>query len=431
MQKYIGILISIISYFIYKRKTYIYEILLVCQDVDLAYKFKNKRYSPLLDSIGEYLYKLDKSVLKIIPGSTYSDSEIFGKILNINNVWLGSIYFKSIINRVFNRKITIGNRRINAWNDILKQIQPKLIIAIQPSHELCIAAKSNNIYTLDLQHGVISTDGAGYYSCSYRDEYDQRGWPDCILCWDKHTQNWINERYQDFVTTRVIGNPFILRIYKNDVDDELVNEANKKLNENFDSETINKKILVTTQWGYEHLKGILALGIPQSVVEFIKIGDVDYEWWIRFHPVTLSEIEKKNVYKICSEEFLGLTNVQYTTPTSLPLPLLLNKADLHITYSSATVKEASLFSVKSAMLFDDQEKLKEWFSGEIKKGDAYFVKNSSVSLEQWINKHSGRIDKDYSELDHLSEKYEQFIDDLVSFLDTNNSDLLFNKHSNN
>lgn len=415
--KYVKILKSINYYFFYKARSSSYEVLLICHDANLSYKYNNKRYSPLLDSVSENLYKLDKSVLKIVPFSKYSDAEIFGKCLNIDDVWLGSIYFQSIKNRVLNRGIDFGHRKINAWDDVIKQINPKIIIAIQPPHELCIAARKNNIYTFDLQHGVISIDDNGYYSISYRAEYDQNGWPDGILCWDKNTKIWINERYQKFVTARVIGNPFILRFYKNDQNDTLVNESNQKLNKYLECDE-KKKIIVTTQWGYEHLEGILKLGIPQSVIKMIKRRDEGNEWWIRFHPVTLKNLGEENVYRICSDEFSGLNNVHFKFPTTLPLPLLLNMADLHITYSSATVKEASIFSVKSAMLSANHENLKNWFSSEIEDGHAIIVNDSYDSLKQWILKSSIEKNFDTKELNKLSINYNEFIGDLSMFLET-------------
>ena len=45
---------------------------------------------------------------------------------------------------------------IKGYEKIFKKIEPKKILAIQPSIELCIAAKKMNIKTFDVQHGIIT-----------------------------------------------------------------------------------------------------------------------------------------------------------------------------------------------------------------------------------------------------------------------------------
>lgn len=429
------IIFYLCKYFIYKLYLSLTQsgvgVVFISHDVDRGYKFNGKYYSQLLDSINDSIRNRGISTLSI-PKST---SEIkkkytYGNVLKINDIWFGSIYYQSISNRLKKSSVPIAQRRINAWKEILSLAKPKVIIAISPSLEVCIAAKNLGIYVFDMQHGLIPEVGTGYYDTSYRESFDQKGWPDCILCWDKRTKKWIEEKNHQLVSARVIGSPFILRFYQNNANDKLVEEAYEKLNRYLNSNKNTKKILVTIQWGYEHLEGIFKLGIPQSVIELIKRGDKEYEWWIRFHPVTLNKLGEKNVFRICSDEFLKLTNVNYVIPSILPLPSLLNKADLHVTYASATVKEASLFSVKTAMLYENHDKLKEWFSNEIEKGDATIVNNTSTSLNQWIKNFSDRIDKNYSELNELTVDYEKFINDLSYFLDTNDSNVLFNKQFN-
>ena len=75
---------------------------------------------------------------------------------------------------------------IKGYEKIFKKIEPKKILAIQPSIELCIAAKKMNIKTFDVQHGII-TD-VNYYNLSKRHSFNQLGWPDYILCWDKESE---------------------------------------------------------------------------------------------------------------------------------------------------------------------------------------------------------------------------------------------------
>ena len=43
-----------------------------------------------------------------------------------------------------------------------------------------------NIKTFDVQHGII-TD-VNYYNLSKRHSFNQLGWPDYILCWDKESE---------------------------------------------------------------------------------------------------------------------------------------------------------------------------------------------------------------------------------------------------
>ena len=60
----------------------------------------------------------------------------------------------------------------------------KIIIAVQPSVEMCIAAKKYKIkiFRCSAWDTVESEDPESYYSLNKRSLYQNSGWPDYILC---------------------------------------------------------------------------------------------------------------------------------------------------------------------------------------------------------------------------------------------------------
>ena len=94
---------------------------------------------------------------------------------------------------------------------------------------------------------------------------------------------------------------------------------------------------------------------------------------------------RDKVFKILKLEFGEYKNVFWENCTFLPLPLVLAQSDIHITVSSATTIEAGWFGVKTALLGNESEILKNWFSDEIANGLAEIVRAEGKCLIQWIN----------------------------------------------
>jgi hypothetical protein len=200
-------------------------------------------YAQILDSLNERFKDKGLNTITIAkPYSRFFGSKAFGDVRLLDGTFARAYYGNIILNSLQQGKNK--NLVVNAWHHIVEKVCPKVIVGIQPSPELCIAAKSEGIEVWDLQHGVIS--GESYYGESYREEFGGRGWPDGILCWDARSEKWISENVKEDIQTRVVGNPWFLRFMHPRPYDELVTSVNKDLQ---NIKTIKPVILVTLQWG--------------------------------------------------------------------------------------------------------------------------------------------------------------------------------------
>jgi len=94
---------------------------------------------------------------------------------------------------------------VKAWRSILDQINPKIILGVNPSPELCIVAKEKKIFVGDVQHGIIAP--GNYYDLNKRSNIKQAGWPNMIYCWDQHSKDYIDSNLFPYVQSEVIGHP--------------------------------------------------------------------------------------------------------------------------------------------------------------------------------------------------------------------------------
>jgi hypothetical protein len=112
-----------------------------------------------------------------------------------------------------------------------------------------------------------------------------------------------------------------------------------------------------------------------------------FTWIVRVHPVQLSGIESKATFDYLTTTF-GIERTRMWLASSLiPLPVVLKKADLHITFSSAVVVEAAWMGIRSGLLNKNigQDGISEdWFSYERSLGMAEVLPQNPEIIKQWI-----------------------------------------------
>jgi len=383
MRKYKGYLVVLkhVCKFCEQRKVIKSPVLLVCSDGNRGFVYSDRKYSPLLDTINERLVEEGMHCLTIAtPFSVDKGAKAFGNVVTINGL-IARATIISILKYLLNRKSFYKNNPIvRKWEQVLKKINPQIIIAIQPSRELCIAANQSNIWVADLQHGILSDEG--YYGWQYRNIFKQMGWPDCILCWDKGSANWVRDHLPEQVKTKVIGNPWILRFIQPQDNDKLLLSARKL------KMKTNKvlTILVTLQWGKDPGVEYHETTIPLFLLDFIKECGRDYIWWLRIHPALIQGPIRRNIYLKFEQTFNQLDNVFWEECSEYPLPLILSQTDLHITSHGSTTVEASWFGIKTALLLNDSQLLLEYFKEQISNGYADIVDSDKESIRSWIEK---------------------------------------------
>ena len=358
------------------------DVLLICGDVDRSYLFSQKKYAHLLDSVNELITDSGMRTITIVdPYGKIYGKKAFGEVFCINGLMVRASIKTAILRRLFPQKNNIESPIVNTWVKVIRKASPRVIIGIQPSYELCIAANKENIWIADLQHGILADNG--YYGQNCRCEYNNNGWPDCILCWDEISAKWVKDNLGNSVEAKLIGNPWFLRFIEQAPFDKLVAEASKIIEHKSQAPVI----LVTLQWGHGESDEIHEIGTSKSLVNFIKNQGIGYTWWIRIHPAQLQETYRQNFLEKIGLEFKDLDNVTWEAPSEMPLPVILRSVDLHITLQSAVTIEAAWFGIKTAILDPNYELNHEYFGQQINMGLASLIPADEYNIQIWINEH--------------------------------------------
>jgi hypothetical protein len=362
-------------------------VMLICHDADRGFVWEGKRYAQLLDSINDRLIALGIETISVSCHFSKKFNRNYRNPINVNGLMARALLWRKF-QFLFLKIHPDKDPTVRAWDSLLYQIKPKLIIGIQPSAELCIAAKVKGIWVADLQHGVLS--GEGYYGLSYRKSFDQSGWPSCILCWNHASLTWVKNNSGGHTRALIIGNPWFIRFINRSASDQL---ASSMLIHPLSALSNRLKILITPQWGvfFEQHR---PTGLPGGLLSFIKQGGQGYDWWIRVHPVMLNDIGRDKFFSALKKEFSEHPNVSWEYATDLPLPQILAQVDLHVTLSSAVTIEASWFGIPTALLGDNVSDLMKWFGSEIKDGYAKIIKAEHKSIDQWIHQYAKTASKE-------------------------------------
>lgn len=360
------------------------SVLLVCGDDDRGYVWQGKRYAQLLDSINELLREREVETLTLAtPYSNEIGLRAFGDVVSVHSQFARA-QLRRLLSKVFHSGGSIASDHLVAnWNVILRRVMPRIVIAIEPTRELCIAARQLGIVVAELQHGFLAKS-IYLYSIAYRQQNTQAGWPDYMLCWDEASAKWIEYQSCGEVKGWVIGHPWLRRFLLPRKTDKLVAELAVK------EQTFNGTrpiILVSCQWGHK-LFGYHPLGIPWALLDVIKSNRLNCSWLIRLHPVQASDRNRRNSLAYLLSEFKNSPNVFWDPWSSLPLPSVLRVVDLHITSHSSVTLEAEMFRIKTALLFKEVNLLCDFFAGQIERGFAEIVSAEREEILRWIENNS-------------------------------------------
>lgn len=386
------------------------DVLLVCGDVDRGYRFEGKKYAQLLDSVNELLMAENLVTVTIAdPYAKIIGSEAFGNVFSINGLIARATHFFTFLRRI-RRDIPVQEiPTVKAWEKAIRRVAPSSIIGIQPSAELCIAAKNCGIWIADLQHGILSDEG--YYGLHTRKRFNDQGWPDCVLCWDDASAQWLSKHLGNEVSVekRVIGNPWFLRFIFPDHRDKLVDKAIKPTGE---ASGTNLVILVTLQWGLERTSLNHEIGIPHALMNVMK-KNAGINWRIRIHPVQLRGKKGHLFLRAMREEFAGYDHISWSNSTENPLPIVLKQTDLHISIQSAVAIESAWFGIKTALLHPDTSLMYEYFKEQMDNGMVDTIAADEDIIASWIAEHGQMENGRKKKVVHFNKQWLQsFIADI-------------------
>lgn len=242
--------------------------------------------------------------------------------LHINN----TLIYKRIIG--FVQKVIIWKK---VFDSILNKVKPQYSFLINYASAMgygfVYACKSERVKVTDIQHGA---QGKMHWAYLGFDSYPPSGYnsmPDYFWVWDANSENFLMNEFKRCKSINVIhgGNPWL----------SFLMEKGEIYKMNRD-----RKIILITLQPIEPI-------IEDFVLDSIKHLDNQYEFWIRFHP-RMNDDHKSKIKKLFIKK--GLTNLEFDKSNSLPLQQLIFNCEVHISYYSGSIIEASLMNKPSIVL---------------------------------------------------------------------------------
>lgn len=358
------------------------DYLFICHDVHRHSKVDGKAYASLLDPIVAELSTFGRCLTLAAPFSSLYGAQCFGDVRNYNFIVLHAIIKRVIFNRSLKLLTTEHDPLIKAYANMLSMIGPKIIIGIQPSIELCVAAKQHDITVFDMQHGVISD--VNYYSIVKRQQFDQVGWPDAVLCWDKVSADRVKKISSGHVKSRIIGNPayhskYGVRMKSHHRSGQILNQGyTTNILITLTYQDFDSRISYLRNFSDEFFVGI---GIPKQLVDLIN-NSPEIFWRLRLHPVQ-TKFNQQKVHEFLDRTFVRSENIDWIHFSAVPLSAALSECSGHITVDSAASVDAAQNGVPTLLVscpgWSDKAKVYEHFGEYIAADIMKFTDASELS----------------------------------------------------
>ena len=360
------------------------DYLFICHDAHRHSKKNGLNYAPLLDPIAEELTEKNYSCLTFAaPFSRLHGKNCFGDVRIYNSFIIIALIKRIIFTRSLTLKNIATDPLIFSYKKVLKKINPHSIIGIQPSIEICIAAKSLKIPIYDMQHGLISD--TNYYNFNKRVHFNQEGWPTSILCWDYESSLRVKSLTQDHVNSLVIGNPAYHSRYGKEISKQV---ASKNYLLKYKTEIL---ITLTYQDYYDKKNYLnnygnnlfIQVGMTEQLADVIK-QTPDIYWRIRMHPMQ-AKFDFAKVSSSLKDLFEGFSNIDWINYTNSSLGYALRGCIGHITIDSAAAIDAAQNSIPSILIgcpgWSDRNKVDKYFEEYISTNIMKYVEPDELSYE--------------------------------------------------
>jgi len=205
---------------------------------------------------------------------------------------------------------------------------------------LIYACRQLQIPSVDLQHGIQGDLHCGYNGWHNLPKQGYSTLPSIFWNWSKEQQEHIRKWAvnTDNMHRSIVGGNAWVNMWRKD-QNKLGNyfkteiEAIKKDDDN------QVHILYTMQPG-------LADVLPERVIEAYYNSPSNWRWWFRLHP---RQMDKRTEIIDGVRKVIPINEADILLPSALPLPLLLQFTNVHVTPSSSVVLEAEFFKVASVV----------------------------------------------------------------------------------
>ncbi len=389
------------------------DVLFLLHEGNCPVKYQGREYCHLLDSIKEELNIRGLTSLTVL--SPFSSLKGFPQ-------FHGAISRARLMHNMrylFSKKFLCDGTHnnlyeVNVWKNILQKTKVRQVIAIQPEMYLCKAGHDLGISVSDMQHGVIADEHPGYGE-RWLKSYHKDLLPSSYFCWDQDSANVINKwANAKGIVTYVIGNPWFIRFMNPKPTDALV--AYFK-NQSPALDRSKPTILVSLQWGMESVPDRHLFSediIPHALKDCILKTKNDINWLIRLHPIQCCGEEKTRIFRYFQLNFTDdLFNFSKQI-TDLPLPSVLKMVDLHVTYSSSVVIEASWFGIPSLLLDAEFSRglMQSYYQSERKSGIIEIIPCEYQGIMDWIYRKLNEREQKFF-VAFNAQCYDEFLDNMV------------------
>jgi len=330
------------------------DILYSCTDNSRPILIDGKYHSPLIDSINVKLKNYSNYTLAL-PFSKYSGRKSSGNTINLNFYIIICLFRRLLSNGSTSLKNLKNDPLIKFYGYLFNKLNLKIIFGIQPSIEMCIAAKLAKIKIIDIQHGIITVDEEnGYYSPKKRSQINNKGWPDYIFCRNKQSFKEVL-KLKKYTNPLIIGNLnkfFFNKIYSNKQEGNIFKTKRKTFLFTF------QPVYDTEHFSRENLHHNIIF--PTALLELILSSN--YNFILKLHP---SQIQNKNLFKLHMSAFNKLfsenNNVDYIISNREPFEYSLSNSDIHITFNSASLFDAYDYGLKTILLDNNLSRLNSYY----------------------------------------------------------------------
>lgn len=250
------------------------------------------------------------------------------------------------------------------------------------------AAKEQSIPCYDLQHGIAGASSSRIYSSwSSIPPEGYKLIPDGFWCWTKEDAFAVDQwgSHQTPPIRTVVGGCVWQRLWLENKQPEEIFSVSKFVNRLINAP--GKNILFTIQGNNP----------PETLFDMLENSPPDWNWWIRCHPMMIAQLDD---YERAFSHFDANINVREATLTFLPL--LLSKADVHLTGWSAVTYDALYFGLKTILMHPSA---KEFFQPLLLSKQAFYIENwkeifSFIESEQ-MNLRFDRLINKYDSVNKL------------------------------
>ena len=319
------------------------DVLFFCHDVDRGVSLKNQAYSPLIDSVREELEARGLRCQSIaLPFSVLTGAKGYGspKAITWSYVWS-----KVILRITPDFLVCKIESRIGVYGRILRKTGARLIISIGAPGKLCLAASNQDVFCVELLHGVSHTELPADWAQS-KPGYLPQG----VLSLSD-TSNRIFSSLG--LSIKTIPHPFIRRF--RDLGSEklpqewLLPRASQSL--------FKKEILVSLMWGYsgdhgpyQEMAGILNNGLFFDELSEAIAQTQDIFWRFRFHPVQLREKRYDHLRQYMDEFVSANSNAEWKDASSFPFPAVSRNCSANVTMGSGSCYDAAFMGLSTLVL---------------------------------------------------------------------------------